>query len=496
MAAGEQVIEVHDVWKRYGGTPVLREVSTALAGGEVLGLIGANGAGKSTLMRILTGAEHQDEGSVTVLGHDGFATPRQAREAGVARVAQEIQLVQDQSVADNLLLGRFPSRFGVLQRRRLLDRAAATLEEVGLAVDPRREVERLTPVEQRLLTIAQALVVRPQVLVLDEPTAALPPEIGLRLRPIIERLAAGGTAVIYVSHHLSEVRDICSRVLAMRDGHVAGVLERDEIDVEKMVVLVGGSALAEEPTARRRRPGGKPVLRTKELCGVKVRDLDMELHRGEIVGVGGLHGAGRSELLRLLAGVQKPSSGEIERLEPGRATLGRASRQVGYVTERRREMLFGEMSTIANASIANLPSLSWGGVFIRRGVETRQVKEMTTEISFRGKAEAPVSTLSGGNAQKVCLARWLVKGCDLLILDEPTIGVDVHARAEIHRLLRGLTESGMTIVVASADPEELVLLCDRVLVLVEGHLAAELDSPVESETLVRRSYATESQPAG
>jgi ribose transport system ATP-binding protein len=340
--------------------------------------------------------------------------------------------------------------------------------------------------------MAQALAKDPRLLILDEPTAALPIDASERLYPIIRQLAAEGVAVILISHRLEEVGQLSDRVVAMRDGRVAGTLAQEEVDVDKMVELVGGKALEEEPTRfKEARSHGAPVMKAVGLTGNRVQELDLEIHQGELLGVGGLQGSGRSELLRLLAGVQKPTDGSLEVLGApvARSLRDSVDRGVGYLPEGRSHTLFQDLTVTANTSIAAIGSMRKLGLFRDGSAERRRVSEVTKEVVLVGGLDAPVSTLSGGNQQKVCLARWMLRGCKVMLLDEPSAGVDVHVRAEIHQLLRKASEEGLTVVVASAEPEELVLLCDRVIVLAEGRLNLELDSPFSAERVVAASYA-------
>jgi ABC-type sugar transport system ATPase subunit len=353
----------------------------------------------------------------------------------------------------------------------------------------------LTPVQQRLVTIAQALSKEPKILVLDEPSAALPVETAAVLKTIVRGLAAKGVAVIYISHRLEEIRDLCDRVVAMRDGRIAGELLDDRIAVPAMVRLVGGGELEENalmesevPDAVSHRPA---VIRADGLCGLRVADVDLEVHRGEIVGIGGLYGAGRSELLRLLAGIQRPTGGTVEirgKAAP-RSSSEAAASGIGYVAEGRGRMILPTMSTRANASISHLGALSAGRSIIRSRREREAVAEMGERVGLVGNLESEITTLSGGNQQKVFLARWLLGGSDILLLDEPSVGIDVLARAEIHGILLGLAAQGTTIVMASAEPEELASLCHRVVVMVEGRKARELRRPFAAESVVAASYA-------
>jgi ribose transport system ATP-binding protein len=346
-------------------------------------------------------------------------------------------------------------------------------------------------VEQRLVSIAEALAAGARLMILDEPTAALPADTAAKLHSLVSQLATAGTSIIFVSHRLEEIKSLCSRVVAMRDGGVAGELEKDDIDVDRMVVLVGGSDL--EPTAvTNARTGGHKILELSRVTGRRVSDIDLTVDEGEILGVGGLYGSGRSELLRLMGGVERPRAGRVEfDGKPVPHSVNAAVRSgIGYVAEGRGSMLFADISTAANASIAALDRLSWGRVAVRRRRERAAVADVFQRVHLTGQPSGAVETLSGGNQQKVCLARWVLRGSSLLLLDEPTVGIDVHARAEIHRLLRELAERGTTIVVASAEPEELALLCHRVIVMANGNIVSTFDSPMAPESVVRASYGS------
>jgi ABC-type sugar transport system ATPase subunit len=485
-------VEVEGLVKSFGAVQALKGITARIRPGEVVGLIGANGAGKSSLVRALAGASRPDEGEIRVDGESvSFRSPRDAIAAGIVLDPQELSLVLTQSIAENVFIGALPARGGIVDRRSSRARARALLEEVGLGHrDPSEPAASLTPVESRLVSIASALSKDPRLLILDEPSAALPVETAERLAPIIAGLARRGCSVIYISHRLGEVQAYCDRVLAMRDGLLAGELVGDEIQERRMVELVGGKALDEEPppSASDDRSGAVTV-RASGLTGARVQDVDLEASAGEILGIGGLYGSGRSELLRLIGGMQAVAAGTVEvsgRPGPRSPRQARQAR-IGYLAEGRKRMIFPQMSVTANGTVALLSRLNPFLLRIRR--ERALMQEMGEQVGLVGGLDAPISTLSGGNQQKVCLARWLLCDVELLLLDEPTVGVDVHARAEIHGLLRDLAAKGRTIIVASAEPEELALLCDRVVVLAEGRVNRELRAPLTPDAVVAASYA-------
>jgi ribose transport system ATP-binding protein len=486
--------EITDVDKTYGAVRALRGVSFRLGAGEVVGLIGANGAGKSTLVKVLAGVVSADRGSVEIAG-SVVRTRRAALDQRVAVVPQELQLVGNESVAHNVFLGRLPRRAGLIDERRLMRDCAAMLERVGLAgIDPRRPAGELTPVQQRLLSIAQGLSMVPSILILDEPTAALPADTALLMGPTIEGITKTGAGVVYISHRLKEVEHLTDRVVAMRDGQVTGELVGDERTVANMVDLVGGRAVIDRGASdEERRAAGERdavVLRATGLYGKRIRDVDLTLNAGELVGIGGLYGSGRSELLRLLGGHQRPTAGTVEVLGKRGVRSPRAAAKlgIGYVAEERRRMIFPTMDLVANTTIASLDALSRRGIGTNRKLERSAFDEMARRTGLVGGAESAIKTLSGGNQQKVCVSRWLVRKPRVLLLDEPTVGVDVHARGELHNLLRSLAAEGTAVLVACAEPEELVGLCDRVLILVEGELVNELTAPFAAEAVVAASY--------
>lgn len=486
-------VRLNEITKAYGAIQALRGVSFEIIPGEVVGLIGANGAGKSSLMKVLAGAVKPDGGTIELFGEETtFRRPRDAVRRGIALVPQELQIVESQTVASNIFMADLPSRAGFVARRELRDRAGELLARIGLErIAHDTGADRLTAVEARLVSIAQALAQQPRVLILDEPSAALPSDVANLFGPLLADLATTGTAVIYVSHRLHEIEKLTHRVFAMRDGRFAGGLQGSEMTIPKMVALVGGSALSEEPPAPAPdRERADVVVRAAGLCGNLVQDVNLTVHRGEVVGVGGLYGSGRSELLRLLGGNQKVTAGELEVLGSAapRSPTAAVARGVVYVPEDRRRMIFPSIDVMGNMTMSILGRLSSLGLIWSRRREHQPFAKGAEATHLVGGPDVPIGTLSGGNQQKICLARALLAEPRLLLLDEPTLGVDVHARAEIHRVLLELAGSGMTLVVASADPEELVLLCPRVLMLVEGRLTQEMHAPFRDDDIVRASY--------
>jgi ribose transport system ATP-binding protein len=489
-----RTVELEGISKAYDGVQALRDVSLGLTRGEIVGLIGANGAGKSTLSRVLAGAVAPDAGEVRINGVPlRLGAPRASLEAGIALVPQELQLVDTLSVAENVLLGHLPRRAGILNPRAAHRAAAGLLNRLGgtAAIEPDADIGSLSPVQQRLVTIARALSWRPQVLILDEPTAALPSDTASALLPGVRALAAEGVSVLYVSHRLAEVEMLSHRVIAMRNGAVVADRPASEISIDEMVSLVGGSERLPAAPSAAAIQQGVPVLTARGLTGPRVRDVDLDLRAGEILGVSGLQGSGRSELLRLLVGAQQPVAGTVDVLGRGRCHSVRhaASRGVGYIAEGRGLMTLRGMSVTSNLTVAALPKLTRLGPFISRKAEQVATTEMFGQLQIVGQPDEEIGTLSGGNQQKVFLGRWLLRHPQLMVFDEPTAGVDVGARAEFHALLRRLSEDGMAILLSSAEPEEVALVCTRAIVLVEGRVAEEFHRPLKADDLISASYS-------
>jgi ribose transport system ATP-binding protein len=490
----EPLVKMTGIKKSYGAVQALKHADVEVGKGEVLGLIGANGAGKSTLIKILAGVVVPDEGEIVLGGEQvSFRYPREAVASGIALVPQELQLVGDQSVAHNIFLSRMSSRFGVVSNARMYRDAKAVLARVGLErIDPRTRAGDLAGVEARLITIAQALSLEPRVLILDEPSAALPTDVAELFGPLLAQLAASGTSTIYISHRLHEIMRLTDRVVAMRDGEIAGELIGEQRSIPRMIELIGGRALSEEPAkpAPASAESRDVVLRAEGLTGKRIQDVSFTVHAGEVVGIGGLYGSGRSELLRLLGGMQSPTDGNVEILGGSlpRNPVAAVKRGIGYLPEERRQMIYPTMDVLGNITITMLSRLSRNGMLFSRKREWSVFGEAAERTRLKGGGDEPIRSLSCGNQQKACIARALLAGPRVLLLDEPTVGVDVHARAEIHRFLIELAAEGMTIIVASADPEELVLLCPRVLTLIEGRMGSELLAPFDADKIVAASY--------
>jgi ribose transport system ATP-binding protein len=484
--------------KRFPGVVALSGVSLTLAPGEVLAVVGENGAGKSTLMKILAGVYQPDAGTVELDGKPvRFDGPAESTKAGVVLIHQELNLAENLSVTDNLFLGREPTvggRLRILDRRAMADRAASLLARVGLPADREHApVESLPLGEKQLVEIARALGTEVRVLIMDEPTSSLTQRETERLYDVIGGLKAAGVSVLYISHRLAEVKRCADRVTVLRDGKNAGELARADITHDNMVrLMVGRDMKLFYPKVHRTGVGGKPVL---SLNGVRYRGgpeapVSLEVRAGEILGMAGLVGAGRTELSEAVFGVRHLVAGEL-RLDgqPLKVTRPGDAIAAGIFLvpeDRRLHGLVAPEGVGFNISLPNLDRLgSWLGV--RRGAEGELHRTWIDRLRVKTPSAAqPVALLSGGNQQKVVYGKWLARGPRVLILDEPTRGVDVGAKAEIYALIDELAGRGVAVWMITSDMEELLGMSDRVVVMHEGSLAGELTRDRLTEEAVMR----------
>ncbi|MFD7031546.1 sugar ABC transporter ATP-binding protein [Streptomyces sp. NPDC059917] len=473
------VFEARGITRSFPGVIALAGVDLALRPGEVHALLGENGAGKSTLVRILGGVQSPDGGAMFLEGRPYAPTcTADAMRTGVQVVHQELNLLPNLTVAENLFFQRLPRRFGLVDRRSLHRRAGELLEEVGLDVAPGTPVERLGIAQMQLLEIARTLWQDCRVLVLDEPTATLTPRETERLFTLLRRLTARGTAVLFISHHLEEVFEISDRLTVFRGGRHVTTREPADTDTAEVIrLMVGRDMGAAYPPHVPREPGPE-LLRAEGLTAPGGRPVSFALRAGEVVGVAGLVGSGRTETVRALFGADRAVDGRL--LLRGKEVRVRSPRDavrhgLGLLTEDRKEQgLVLDMSLAANVTLTATGKVSRGGL-LRRGEEDRLAREAVDSLSVRTPGiRTPVRTLSGGNQQKVVLARWLLAGADVLMVDEPTRGIDVGARYEIHQQLVDLAAAGRALLVVSSDLPELMGICDRILVFSRGGLAGEV----------------------
>lgn len=475
------------------GVPVLSEVDLDLRRGEVHALVGENGAGKSTLSRILAGLTRPDQGTMTLAGT--AYTPhnkRAAEQAGVRIVLQELNLLGSLTVAENLFLDALPHRWGWIDRPLLERQARSVLASLGLGdLDPGRRVGTLGIGHQQMVAIAAGLTGPCALLILDEPTAALTGPETERLFTQIDRLRREGTCVLYISHRLEEVLRISDRVTVLRDGRMIATRPAAGLSADELIRLMVGRSI-ETATMRARRKVGVPALTVEGLRREPVvKDVSFAVNRGEILGLSGLMGSGRTETVRAIFGADRLDAGQIG-LGPERqpVTFGspRAAVRAGValLTEDRKvQGLLLPWPIRANLSLFSLPQLSrrWGWVDGRQ--EQERTSEWARALGVRCQSfEQPVGELSGGNQQKVVMARWLARHCEVFLFDEPTRGIDVGARAEIYRLLDELADQGKAIVVVSSDLRELMELCDRIVVISAGRVAGTFGRGEWSEEII------------
>jgi len=478
-SAIDRILVTTGIAKTYPGVQALRGVDFELHAGEVHALVGENGAGKSTLTRIIAGVETADTGQMLLAGQTYQPASRIDAEAhGVRMVMQELNLVGTLTVAENIFIERLPSRLGFINYRRLHDAAYEAMAKVGLTdIDPATPVKSLGVGRQQMVEIAAGLSRRCRILALDEPTASLTDSEVELLFAQIRRLRAEGVGIIYISHRIEEVLRIADRVTVLRDGKVVGTLATDAIGPEAVIRMMVGRDLGREclaPAGGR----GSVALRVVGLTrGERVRDVSFEAYRGEILGVAGLMGSGRTETMRALFGADPPEAGEVYlygRDEPARIRRPQdAVRQgIALLTEDRKEQgLFLSLPVRANISITRLKALSRLG-WIDAARERQVARDYAESMGIRcWSVEQTVGQLSGGNQQKVVIAKWLYRDCDILIFDEPTRGIDVGAKFEIYRMLADLATRGKAILFISSDLKELMAICNRILVMSAGRVA-------------------------
>ena len=483
------------VGKRYGGVAALSGVDFSLRAGEVHALIGENGAGKSTLIRILSGGVAPDDGELRVHGARAtFAAPADARRSGVVTIFQELAIVPELTVAENIVLGAEPG-YGpgrqVFSRRLANAAASAVLRRlVGDAIDPRARAGTLSTAEKQLVEIARALALDAPVIIMDEPTASLSPREAGALLEIVKQLRDAGKAILFVSHRLNEVLDIADRVTVLRGGQRIETLPADGVTVDRLIeLMIGRSAAALYP--ERSQAIGDPVLEVRGLTRAPAfRDISFTLRRGEVLGFAGLVGAGRTEIMRAIFGLDRAQSGEV--VLDGRTVRFAAPADairhgLGFVTEDRKDdglvlPLPGRENLVLAA-----PGKVGSAVVVRRDVIRSVTDALRRALNIRGSLDIPVAGLSGGNQQKVVLGRWMLAQSRILILDEPTRGIDVGAKAEVYRLIHQLAADGAAILMVSSELPELMNVAHRIIVVSGGRIEAELDADAFDEKEILRA---------
>ncbi len=517
----EPLLRMEGITKRFAGATALDGVDFALAAGEVHALVGENGAGKSTLVKIMTGAYRRDAGRVWLGGAPvAFDTPAAAQDAGVVAVHQEVHLLRYRTVAENICLGREPRRWGVIDWAAARREAERAMAAIGLDLDPRATLGALDAARRQMVALARGVSLGARVLVLDEPTSSLADREVEALFDVVGRLKARGVGLVYISHRFDELYAVCERVTVLRDGRLVGErplagLERLDLvalmlGTSREAVAAGaatgfgrrgarpGAAATADPRVRggdvQRAPETGPLLDARNLRrGARLRDVSVAVRPGEVVGLAGLLGAGRSETARALFGAD-PADGGAARLG-GEAFAPRApheaiARGVAFLSEdRKADGIIPELSIRENLTLAALPALTRGGV-VSRARQRALVDRFMTRLGIRARdADQPIRELSGGNQQKVLIARWLATSPRLLLLDEPTRGIDVGAKAEIRALVEELAASGLGVLMASSELDELVEGCTRVAVLRDGRSVGELSGDALTADGIMRAIA-------
>lgn len=482
------ILDIRELRKEFPGVQALRDVSLKLEAGEVHGVIGENGAGKSTLMKVLAGIYQPTSGEVLLRGKlvrwRGVA---ESQRGGIAMIHQELNLVDELSVVENIFLGRERTQFGFVRLAELREEARELLERLNADIDPDVPVRDLSVAEKQLVEIAKAISCKASVLIMDEPTAVLTARETESLFALIGQLRSAGVTIIYISHILPEVLRICDRITVMRDGQVVRTLGADEVRLANEKQLA--SMMVGRPMADHFPPRGiatdRVLLRVTDISsGDRVRGVSLDVHEGEIVGLAGLVGAGRTELAEAIAGLRKRDGGSVE-IDGNRLRQGRPAEVVGagiaYLSEDRKGTgLALEMSTTENIVMVSLRRYSRGLLLAREQNETARqyVRQLGIRVADVGD---PVETLSGGNQQKVAIAKWLEANPRILILDEPTRGVDIGAKEEIYRLIKSLTDTGMGCLMISSELNELLGMCHRIAVMREGVLMGIVDGATATE---------------
>jgi ABC-type sugar transport system ATPase subunit len=489
--ADRLALRAEGISKHFEGVAALSEARLEVRPGEIHALLGENGAGKSTLIKVLTGVHQPDAGRIESAGEEvRFSGVRDAHHSGVVALYQETSIVPTISVAENILLGeRTPSSSGLISWNRLYREARRQLDRLNQGHIPlRRLAGRLSPVQQTMVSVARALAADARVLILDEPTAALTDTEIKDLFAVLRALREDGVGIVYVSHRLEEVFELCDRVTIMRNGQTIVTKEVAEMTIDEVIsTMVGRSA--EELFPERGTATDRVVLSVSGLNGNKVRGMSFSAHAGEVLGIGGLAGSGRSELMRLLAGDQKRTAGTITvegRELSGSRGVGRALEHgIALVPEERRSQGVSLGATIQdNIAIANLSRVSNAGWVSASGI-ARLAREGIADLRIKTRGpRQQVGLLSGGNQQKVVLAKMLARNPKILLLDEPTRGIDVGTKAEIYRLIRALAAAGTTIIAVSSELPELIGLSDRILIMHEGRVSGEVSAADADEELL------------
>lgn len=491
----EPLLEVRNIVKRFPGVVALNDVSVKFFPGEVTAVVGENGAGKSTLMKIMSGAYIADAGEIFLEGKKvSFDHPIQAQQKGISIIYQEFNLLPDRSVAQNIFLGREPSRFGVVDVRKMNQDAEAVLKEIGAdkLISPTKLVSNLSVAEQQLVEIAKAISFKAKVLIMDEPTAALTyTEVDL-LAELISRLKERGMAIIFISHRLVEVFDIAEKITVLKDGLLVDTVEKKDVSTGDLVFMMVGRTLDHYfPPLGDDSDFGEVVLRVKNASNHFLKDINFELRKGEVLGVAGLQGSGRTELAQAIFGVVPFKTGSMEL--NGKAIAMRTpsmaiKNRMGFVTEDRKSEGIVPKQAIRDNMLLTVRSIQpIFGMIHNDGIATfkKLVPTLGKQVDVRTDSyEREAQFLSGGNQQKVVLAKWLASEAKVFIFDEPTRGIDVEAKASIHDMIRELTKKGIAVLMISSELPEIIGMSDRILVMWDGRIEGELPAKSSEQEIM------------
>lgn len=493
----DPILRVQGISKGFPGVQALKDVHLEVHAGEVLVLVGENGAGKSTLMKILSGIYTKDEGTITFEGQEvELTSPLQAQELGITIIHQELNLMPDLTVAQNIFVGREPKVGPFLSERRLNAQTAELLQRLDIHLDPRQRVGELTVAEQQMVEIAKALSFNAKVLIMDEPTSALTDTEVETLFVLIEQLKARGTGIVYISHRMDELRRLADRVTVLRDGTYIGSLDRADITIPTIIEMMVGRVIDEGTRPTAREHADDPIVLDVQGLSTRnlLKDVSFQLHKGEILGFAGLMGAGRTETARAVIGADHRDGGTI-------TIGGRAARitqpsdavkhGVGYLSEDRKLLgLMLEQDVTFNTVLASLGSYANGIGWMGDSKAKNRTKEYVQQLRVKTPSvNQVVKLLSGGNQQKVVIARWLMRDCDILIFDEPTRGIDVGAKEEIYRLMQQLADQGKSIIVISSELPEILRVANRIAVFANGRITGTLRNEEASQEKIMQLAA-------
>lgn len=494
------IIEFKKVTKAFPGVLALSDVDLDLQSGEVHAIVGENGAGKSTLIKTLSGINVPDKGQIFFEGKElKNITPKLSRELGITVIYQELTLVKDLNIAENIFLGEFPRNGILLDKKNMLNRAQAILDELELKLNPRTRVSELTTGYQQMVEISRAVARDAKVLVLDEPTASLSSKEVETLMGFLRRAKAKGITIVYISHRLDEIFEISDRITVLRDGKKIETLNTCDTNRDELVSLMVGRKLSEVYPARPAEPETEVVLEARHLTGNGDQDISLHLRRGEVLGLGGLVGAGRTEFAELLFGAKKIESGKL--FLHGRETRIKSPQQAmkqGIVLmpeDRKREGIILDMTIRENMALSVLRKIS-NALIINKKKEKNLVDKYIGAMSVKTPSpEQKVKNLSGGNQQKVVLAKGMATEPDIVIIDEPTRGIDVGAKREVYDMINRMVAEGKSVIMISSDMEELLGMSDRIAVFCEGRLSGTIEKKEFNAELVLK-YASEYETAG